>query len=53
MRLTRRGYAAAVDHPTERARGRRNTRRLPGTATVLTLVLLAISAAELAWILVR
>jgi len=53
MKLSRRGYAAAVDHPSDRNRARLANRRLRGSATILTMVLLAISAAELAWILAR
>jgi len=51
LKLSRRGYAAAVDHPSDRPSDR--NRALRGSATILTLVLLAISAAELAWILTR
>lgn len=51
MRLGRRGFCAAVDHPVDRAARRR--RRRIRTATIVTCVLVAISLAELTWILVR
>jgi hypothetical protein len=49
MRLGRRGFCAAVDHPVDRAARRRRIR----TATIATCLLIAISLAELTWILVR
>lgn len=49
MRLGRRGFCAAVDHPVDRAARRRRVR----TATIFTCFFVAISIAELTWILVR
>jgi len=51
-RLGRRGFCGAVDHPEDRPT-RRAARRLRGSATVITCVLVAVSVAELAWILAR
>ena len=50
MRLGRRGFTPAIDHPIERATRRW---RLGSTAAIATGVLVAISIAELVWIIVR
>jgi len=51
-RLGRRGFCGAVDHPKDRPT-RRGARRLRGSAAIITCVLVAVSIAELAWILAR
>ncbi len=50
MRLGRRGFCAAVEHPVERTAQRRRAR---STEAIATGILVVISLAELTWILVR
>lgn len=50
MRLGRRGFTPAVDHPVDRAARRWRVR---STAAITTCVLVVVSAVELVWIIVR
>jgi hypothetical protein len=50
MRLGRRGFTPAIDHPVDRAARRW---RVASTAAIATGVLVTISIAELVWIVVR
>ena len=50
VRLGRRGFCAAVEHPVERTAQRRRAR---STEAIATGILVVISLAELTWILVR
>jgi len=53
VRLGRRGFCAAVDHPAERSARRTAGRSRRSGAAIVAWLLGAVSVVELAWILAR